>query len=300
MVVFGLQLREAAVFSGKLSGNRTLAGQLCRVLFGVCVLTVLCSLAPALSSAAQVTLAWDANTDPNVAGYKLYYGISSGSYQFSVDVGNQTSYTLSGLLEGQTYYFTAIDYNLSLNESGFSNEVSKAIPDVTPPTVSIGAPANGVTVSGTTVTVSASASDNVGVAGVQFMLDGVNLGAQVTAAPYAVSWNTPLGADGAHTLTAVARDAAGNTATSAARLYWENARSIVAAIASGQKPPELSLPVAFTVFPGEIFQAPRSWADKVYPNLIYFNEADKGGHFAAWEEPELFASEVRAAFRSLR
>ena len=91
-----------------------------------------------------------------------------------------------------------------------------------------------------------------------------------------------------------------NTATSAARLYWENARSIVAAIASGQKPPELSLPVAFTVFPGEIFQAPRSWADKVYPNLIYFNEADKGGHFAAWEEPELFASEVRAAFRSLR
>ena len=204
------------MFSGKLSGNRTLAGQLCRVLFGVCVLTVLCSLAPALSSAAQVTLAWDANTDPNVAGYKLYYGISSGSYQFSVDVGNQTSYTLSGLLEGQTYYFTAIDYNLSLNESGFSNEVSKAIPDVTPPTVSIGAPANGVTVSGTTVTVSASASDNVGVAGVQFMLDGVNLGAQVTAAPYAVSWNTPLGADGAHTLTAVARDAAGNTATSAA------------------------------------------------------------------------------------
>jgi pimeloyl-ACP methyl ester carboxylesterase len=91
-----------------------------------------------------------------------------------------------------------------------------------------------------------------------------------------------------------------NTATSAARLYWENAQSIVAAIASGQKPPELSLPVAFTVFPDEIFQAPRSWAEKVYPNLTYFNEADKGGHFAAWEEPELFSEEVRAAFRSLR
>ncbi len=91
-----------------------------------------------------------------------------------------------------------------------------------------------------------------------------------------------------------------NTATSSARLYWENAQSIVAAIASGQKPPELSLPVAFTVFPDEIFQAPRSWAEKVYPNLIYFNEVDRGGHFAAWEEPELFASEVRAAFRSLR
>jgi len=91
-----------------------------------------------------------------------------------------------------------------------------------------------------------------------------------------------------------------NTATSSARLYWENAQSIVAAIASGQKPPELSLPVAFTVFPDEIFQAPRSWAEKVYPNLIYFNEAEKGGHFAAWEEPELFVDELRAAFRPLR
>src|SRR5713101_9775852 len=152
---------------------RTLAGQLCRALLVACVITTICSLAPALSSAAQVTLAWDANTDPNVAGYKLYYGTSSGSYQLSVDVGNQTSYTLSGLLEGQIYYFAATAYNVSLNESGFSNEVSKAIADVTPPTVSITAPAGGVTVAGT-VTVSASASDNVGVAGVQVKLDGVN------------------------------------------------------------------------------------------------------------------------------
>ena len=58
--------------------------------------------------------------------------------------------------------------------------------------------------------------------------------------------------------------------------------------------------MAFTVFPGEIFRAPRSWAENVYPNLIYFHEVDKGGHFAAWEEPELFASEMRAAFRTLR
>ena len=89
-----------------------------------------------------------------------------------------------------------------------------------------------------------------------------------------------------------------NTATPAARMYWEGARSTAAA--AGQPPPQVSLPVAFTVFPGEIFQAPRSWAEKVYPNLIYFNEADKGGHFAAWEEPELFATELRAAFRPLR
>jgi pimeloyl-ACP methyl ester carboxylesterase len=91
-----------------------------------------------------------------------------------------------------------------------------------------------------------------------------------------------------------------NTATSAARLYWENYQNIVAALASGQKPPKLELPVAFTVFPDEIFQAPRSWAEKVYPNLIYFNEAEKGGHFAAWEEPQLFSEELRAAFSSLR
>ena len=91
-----------------------------------------------------------------------------------------------------------------------------------------------------------------------------------------------------------------NTATSSARLYWENFRATFAAIASGEKPPKLSLPVGFTVFPGEIIQAPREWAEKVYPNLIYFNEAKKGGHFAAWEEPGIFTTEMRAAFRSLR
>jgi pimeloyl-ACP methyl ester carboxylesterase len=91
-----------------------------------------------------------------------------------------------------------------------------------------------------------------------------------------------------------------NTATSAARMYWESARATAAAAAGRQAPPEVSLPVAFTVFPGEIFQAPRSWADRVYPNLIYFNEVDKGGHFAAWEEPQLFTAELRAAFSSLR
>jgi pimeloyl-ACP methyl ester carboxylesterase len=91
-----------------------------------------------------------------------------------------------------------------------------------------------------------------------------------------------------------------NTATSSARLYWEQFRVIFGSITSGEKPPELSLPVAFTVFPGEIFQAPRSWAEDVYPNLVYFNEAPTGGHFAAWEQPQLFAEEMRAAFRSLR
>ena len=91
-----------------------------------------------------------------------------------------------------------------------------------------------------------------------------------------------------------------NTAASSARLYWENFRATFAALAAGKKPAKLSVPVAFTVFPSEIFQAPRSWAENVYPNLIYFNKAEKGGHFAAWEEPEIFARELRAAFSSLR
>jgi pimeloyl-ACP methyl ester carboxylesterase len=88
------------------------------------------------------------------------------------------------------------------------------------------------------------------------------------------------------------------TGASAARSYWEGTRAT--ALAAGHAPPEVKLPVGFTVFPGEIFRAPRSWAERFYPNLTYFNEVGKGGHFAAWEEPELFATEIRAAFKSLR
>jgi pimeloyl-ACP methyl ester carboxylesterase len=90
------------------------------------------------------------------------------------------------------------------------------------------------------------------------------------------------------------------TGASAARWYWETGRAQAAARAAGQSPPAVSVPVGFTTFPGEIFAAPRSWVETVYPDLAYFNEVDKGGHFAAWEEPELFSTEVRAAFRELR
>jgi pimeloyl-ACP methyl ester carboxylesterase len=90
------------------------------------------------------------------------------------------------------------------------------------------------------------------------------------------------------------------TGASAARSYWENGRAQALAAKSGQTPPEVSLPVGFTTFPDEIFRAPRSWVEGGYPTLTYFNKADRGGHFAAWEEPELFATEVRAAFKSLR
>jgi hypothetical protein len=88
------------------------------------------------------------------------------------------------------------------------------------------------------------------------------------------------------------------TGASAARSYWESGRA--QALAAGQAPAEVKLPVGFTTFPGEIFRAPRSWVELGYPNLSYFHEAARGGHFAAWEEPGLFCAEIRAAFKSLR
>jgi pimeloyl-ACP methyl ester carboxylesterase len=90
-----------------------------------------------------------------------------------------------------------------------------------------------------------------------------------------------------------------NTATSAARLYWETAGQSVV-LSAAQMTSEISLPVAISVFPEEVYRAPETWARRAYPKLVYFNEVDKGGHFAAWEQPELFSREVRAAFRPLR
>ena len=264
--------------------------------------------------AADVTLAWDANTEPDVAGYNVYAGITSGSYGPHVSVGNQTSYTVTGLGSG-THYFAVTAYDAYGVESGFSIELSVTInvssdttptvissvqaisvtsggatiswntnepsttqveyglttaygssttllaslvtthsqslgvlasgtlyhyrvksrdaagnlgisgdftfttaspPDTTPPTVTISSPASGATVSGI-VTISASASDNVGVVGVQFLLNGSNFGAEDVAAPYSVSWNTLTALNGAHTLSARARDAAGNNTTAANR-----------------------------------------------------------------------------------
>ena len=88
------------------------------------------------------------------------------------------------------------------------------------------------------------------------------------------------------------------TGASTARSYWEGGQA--ATHAAGQAAAEVALPVGFTTFPGEIFRAPRSWVEKLYPQLMYFHEVDRGGHFAAWEEPQLFSEEVRAAFRPLR
>ena len=90
-----------------------------------------------------------------------------------------------------------------------------------------------------------------------------------------------------------------NTSASAARIYWENrGRNLTSA--SAQKTDQISVPVAITVFPDEVYQPPKSWAQRAFRSLVYYNEADRGGHFAAWEYPELFAAELRAAFEPLR
>jgi pimeloyl-ACP methyl ester carboxylesterase len=84
-----------------------------------------------------------------------------------------------------------------------------------------------------------------------------------------------------------------NTTISSARLYWESKLAFFA-------PKHVAIPVAVSAFPDELYQAPRSWTERAYPKLIYYNKLDKGGHFAAWEQPELFSQELRAAFKSLR
>ncbi|HEX7995331.1 MAG TPA: alpha/beta hydrolase [Streptosporangiaceae bacterium] len=90
-----------------------------------------------------------------------------------------------------------------------------------------------------------------------------------------------------------------NTATSSALLYWEN-RGTSPTSATGEKTAAIAVPVAITVFPEDIYRTPETWARRAYRNLIYFHEVDRGGHFAAWEQPQLFSEEIRAAFRSLR
>ena len=84
-----------------------------------------------------------------------------------------------------------------------------------------------------------------------------------------------------------------NTAVSSARLYWENTLAFFA-------PKNITIPVAVSAFPDELYQCPRSWAERAYPKLIYYNKVDKGGHFAAWEQPQLFSQEMGAAFKQLR
>ncbi|MDB5075301.1 MAG: hypothetical protein JWO42_1480, partial [Chloroflexi bacterium] len=158
-----------------------------------------------------VSLNWGAATDNTaVTGYSVLRG--------GTQIGTSTTlaYTDTSVLATTTYTYTVQAYDAAGNFGPTSNVVTVTTPapapDTTPPTVSITGPITGATVSGS-VSVTANASDNIGVAGVQFTLDGGSLGAEVTTSPYAVQWDTATASNGSHTLVAVARDAAGNTTT---------------------------------------------------------------------------------------
>ena len=171
----------------------------------------------ATASNGAVTLTWSASTDNvGVTAYDVYRSTTSGFTPSLANRIGQTSaltYQDTGVSSG-TYYYVLKAEDAGGNLSPPSNQATATVVgDTTPPTVSLTAPTDGSTVSGLVV-VSANAADNVGVAGVQFKLDGQNLGAEVTSAPYSVFWNTATGTNGTHTLTAVARDAANNTTPS--------------------------------------------------------------------------------------
>jgi hypothetical protein len=171
----------------------------------------------ATGDVGAASLSWTASTDDvGVTRYNVYRSTISGfTPDDTTQVGHSstTSFTDAGLAAG-TYYYVVTAQDAAGNTSPPSNEASATVTaDTTAPAVSVTAPTDGATVSGT-VNVTASASDNVGVAGVQFELDGAKLGSEVIATPYTTNWDTTTVSNGSHRLTAVARDAAGNTTTS--------------------------------------------------------------------------------------
>jgi hypothetical protein len=190
---------------------------------------------PVEPGAAYVLGAWYKATTPVVP--VLFYRDAGGVWRYWRDgpllpataSWSQLTYNPGAIPAGASAlsFGIALDAVGTLTTDSYSlQRVLQGSPDTTPPTVALSAPAAGATVSGAAVTVSATATDNVGVVGVQFRLDGVNLGAEDTTAPYSVTWNTTTASNGTHTLTAVARDAAGNVATSAARTVTVNNQAV--------------------------------------------------------------------------
>src|SRR5229473_5696965 len=180
------------------------------------VFLVMSAVGPAATMAAQLTLTWT-DASMNEDGFKIERKAgTTGTFAQVATVGaNVTSYIDSSLSGGAPYCYQVRAYNTA-GDSAYSNQAcGTASADTQAPTVSISAPTAGATVSGSSVTVSASASDNVGVVGVQFLLDGANLGSEDTTAPYSITWNTTTATNSTHNLAAVARDAAGNKTTSA-------------------------------------------------------------------------------------
>lgn len=170
-------------------------------------------------SSSQINLSWSTSTDPDNPSSQLTYGVFRNGIRIATTPAGSTAWDDTGLTASTTYAYTVCGYDPAGNSSAQSAAVSAATAaasngsDTQPPVVSITSPGNNQTVSGVT-TIAANASDNVGVAAVQFQLDGANLGAQLTSAPYSTGWNTTQTANGSHVLTAIAADAAGNRTVS--------------------------------------------------------------------------------------
>lgn len=177
---------------------------------GMMMAVLMCLVWTSAASAMDVKLRWDPNTEADLAGYKIYYGVDVFAGPVQQDVAKQTVATISGLDPAGSYSFAVVAYNTSGLESAFSNIVK--VSESVPPSVSITSPGNNSKVSNA-ILISASASDNVGVTKVEFYLDGI-LKATQAAEPFQYSWNTLAGATGVHTVTAKAYDAAGNAGAS--------------------------------------------------------------------------------------
>jgi hypothetical protein len=183
-------------------------------------------LAGSETSPGCITASWQANSEPDISGYVLYFGQASvaggqaSTYDDSINVENTTSEEICNFAAG-TYYFAVKAYNTSQLYSAYSSEeeVQVAPPDDIPPVVSVQTPSEDQLVSDF-ITVVITASDNVGVAGVQLHVDGEDVGVEDTEAPYEVLWNTEASADGAHLVSATARDAKGNSSTSTEILVY--------------------------------------------------------------------------------
>lgn len=187
--------------------------------------------------AAQVDLAWDAATDNvGVVGYNVFRSaVSGGPYGGQIATTGNLAYSDTTVANSTTYYYVVQAYDAAGNVSPYSNEIDATTPsagDTTPPTVSLSAPADGAIVSGNTPVV-ADALDNVAVAGVQFKLDGNNLGAEDTTSPYSISWDTTAAADGSHVLSATVRDTSSNQA---------NSPPITVTVNNGGGPPDTTAP----------------------------------------------------------
>ena len=178
-------------------------------------------LSAAATSATHIDLTWTAATDNvGVTGYQVERCQGTGCSTFAqIGTPTATNFADSGLTAGTTYQYRVRATDAAGNTSDYSavaSATTQTTSDLEPPTVTMTAPANGATVTGPAVTVTADASDNVGVTSVQFLLDGATLGAPATTAPYSITWDTTTATNGAHTLSARASDAAGNTATATA------------------------------------------------------------------------------------